>query len=150
MNAGQIVQHCPPRELYDEPTSVFAATFIGEANVLACEVTGVEDGVATITCQGIAMEARASQGVSVPGTATLCVRPERLTLTSAEQGPGGFDVIVTSATFEGGLVRYGLTVHDTGAQLMAELPVRPGEPLHAPGTRLKAVCTEGDCHVLAE
>ncbi len=38
MNLGEVVQQGPPREVYDRPTALFSATFLGEANLLPATV----------------------------------------------------------------------------------------------------------------
>ena len=39
MRGGSIIQIGTPREIYDNPNSVFASTFIGESNLLFGTVT---------------------------------------------------------------------------------------------------------------
>jgi iron(III) transport system ATP-binding protein len=48
MKDGRIAQAGSPSELYDAPASAFIADFMGEANVMDCEVTKVEGGRAHI------------------------------------------------------------------------------------------------------
>lgn len=43
MNEGKVVQHGPPDDIYERPSSIFAAYFIGETNLLSSEVTAVEE-----------------------------------------------------------------------------------------------------------
>lgn len=42
LNHGKIVQHGSPNELYSEPADLFAAQFIGRANILKAEVISVD------------------------------------------------------------------------------------------------------------
>ncbi|MDA7949689.1 MAG: ABC transporter ATP-binding protein [Hyphomicrobiaceae bacterium] len=44
MNLGQIVQVGPPRELYEQPNSMFIADFVGSLNKFPGSVLGQEDG----------------------------------------------------------------------------------------------------------
>ena len=46
MREGRIAQDGTPRELYEAPASEFIADFIGEANVVDCEVVSTADGQA--------------------------------------------------------------------------------------------------------
>ena len=44
MNNAVIAQDGTPRELYEAPATAFVADFIGEANILPCEIESVKDG----------------------------------------------------------------------------------------------------------
>lgn len=47
LNNGSIEQFAPPSEIFDEPTSEYAATFMGtpSTNIIECEITRGSDGV---------------------------------------------------------------------------------------------------------
>ncbi len=62
MNAGKVEDFGPPREVYLRPRSLFTAGFMGEVNKIA-----VTDGQSAL-------------GPLVPGTGTLCIRPEAIGL----------------------------------------------------------------------
>ena len=49
MNAGRIEQQCAPEELYFRPATVFAADFIGEANMFRATVRTVEQDCVELT-----------------------------------------------------------------------------------------------------
>jgi len=150
MNGGRVVQHSPPRELYDSPRSVFAATFIGEANVLPCTVQRVSSAGLGIEVEGLPMEASAGVEGVAEGPAHLYVRPECVRLALPGRGLSGFAVTVANAAFEGGFFRYWLTITGTPRQMVAEVPVRPGEAVYQVGDRLIAGWEPGDGHVLTE
>ncbi len=78
MNGGDIVQFDTPQKLYDQPNSTFAATFIGQANVLPCVVKDVQNGMATLSLYGHSCETPAPEGVQAGDDMNLCVRVERL------------------------------------------------------------------------
>ena len=42
MNKGQIAQVGTPRELYETPSDLFVANFIGESNIIDCRVDGIK------------------------------------------------------------------------------------------------------------
>ncbi|MBP0579782.1 ABC transporter ATP-binding protein [Labrys sp. LIt4] len=81
MHQGRIAQSGTPRELYEAPASAFIADFIGEANVVPCEVTRVADGRAEIRV-GEGGHALAARGLAV-GPAKLAIRPNAMTLREA-------------------------------------------------------------------
>ena len=79
MNEGQIVQVGTPRELYRQPVSRFAASFIGVSNLLDGEVIALSDGVAEVaTDAGLSLRAltRPDQRVRVGSRVILSLRPE--------------------------------------------------------------------------
>ncbi len=84
MEGGRIAQQGTPHDLYETPASRFLADFIGDANLVDGELTLTADG-ATFTAGGVAVPVRA--GGLAAGPATLAVRPQRLTLAPAGQGP---------------------------------------------------------------
>lgn len=71
---GRLVQEGPPEEIYDCPKSEFAATFLGDANILHGEAT--ENGIRL--SDGTVITARAG-ATPVVGSKVICaVRPERI------------------------------------------------------------------------
>ncbi|WP_440982036.1 ABC transporter ATP-binding protein [Shinella sumterensis] len=78
MKEGLIAQSGAPRELYESPSSAFIADFMGEANVIACEVLAVEGSEARVRVGG--SEHRVPAGRVQPGAASLAVRPGSVTL----------------------------------------------------------------------
>ena len=82
---GRLVQEGPPEDIYDSPKSEFAATFLGDANILRGEATGngirLSDGTSIMA---------ASITEPVAGDKASCaVRPERIRDRCARpQGPG--------------------------------------------------------------
>ena len=123
MRNAAIAQIGTPRELYDAPKDQFVADFIGEANLLACQITAVEGGTATIEIEGYAHQLPA-RGLR-PGPATLAVRPSRLLIGTGE----GIAATVAKATYVGVRMEYTLTggfgqvfaVHDD-----VDTPLDPG------------------------
>ena len=85
MKDGEIAQSGAPRELYETPASAFIADFMGEANVLACEVVGIDGDEARIRIGGI--DHRVPAGRATVGAASLAVRPGAVTLAEG-QGEG--------------------------------------------------------------
>ena len=76
---GRLVQEGPPEEIYDRPQSEFAATFLGDANILRGEAT--ESGIRL--ADGTAIAATAGPKAGPGGKASCAVRPERIRIVSA-------------------------------------------------------------------
>jgi len=80
MKEGVIAQAGAPREIYESPASSFIADFMGEANVVACEVLGVENGKARVRIAGVEHSVPAGNREKL-GAASLAVRPGAVTLS---------------------------------------------------------------------
>ena len=80
MRNAAIAQIGTPRQLYDAPNDRFVADFIGQANLLDCQIVSVDGETATIETDGY-RHALPSRGLQ-PGTATLAVRPSRIVIGS--------------------------------------------------------------------
>src|SRR5690606_21030146 len=72
MKDGEIAQSGAPRELYEAPASPFIADFMGEANVLPCEVVNSDAGEVLVRVSNLEHRLRSSAG---RGPAKLAVRP---------------------------------------------------------------------------
>lgn len=123
MRNAAIAQIGTPRQLYDAPNDRFVADFIGEANLLACQIVAIEGETATIEIEGYRHSLH-SRGLS-EGPATIAVRPSRLVIGSEQ----GVPATVAKATYVGVRMEYTLTgafgqvfaVHDNVDQ-----PLDPG------------------------
>jgi spermidine/putrescine ABC transporter ATP-binding subunit len=71
---GRLVQEGAPEDIYDRPESEFAATFLGDANILRGEAT--ETGIRL--ADGTAITAAAGPTAGAGGKASCAVRPERI------------------------------------------------------------------------
>ncbi len=102
MHNARIAQIGTPRQLYDAPVNAFVADFIGEANLIPCDITSLEDGMAVIDIDGYRFRLP-SRGLD-HGPARLAVRPPRIVLDSEE----GFTARVAKATYVGVRMEYSL------------------------------------------
>ncbi|MDU8911913.1 ABC transporter ATP-binding protein [Aestuariicoccus sp. MJ-SS9] len=103
MRNAAIAQMGTPRQLYDAPNDRFVADFIGEANLIACEIEDVQDDEATIAIGGYRYRLP-SRGLG-RGPATLAVRPSRIALGASD----GIVATVAKATYVGERMEYTLT-----------------------------------------
>lgn len=102
MKDGDIAQQGSPRDLYESPASAFIADFMGEANVVPCEVVSVENGEAVIRIGKL--EHRLASRNARPGPAQLAVRPNAVTLHA--QSGGDFPGRVTHSAYLGDHTEY--------------------------------------------
>lgn len=123
MRNAAIAQMGTPRQLYDAPNDRFVADFIGEANLLECQIVDINGDAATIEIEGY-LHTLPRRGLS-EGPATIAVRPSRLVIGSDQ----GIPATVAKATYVGVRMEYTLTgefgqvfaVHDD-----VDAPLDPG------------------------
>jgi len=127
MKDGQIAQQGAPRELYEQPASEFIADFIGEANVIPCEVENVSGGIAMVRVGGLSQEVPARNAAI--GPAQLSVRANAITV---RQGRGEFPGSIASSAYLGDHLEYEI---DTQIGLLfaidseGDVPLSPGTPV---------------------
>ncbi|MFU2315601.1 ABC transporter ATP-binding protein [Rahnella sp. PCH160] len=109
MNKGQIVQNADAETLYTEPVDAFAAGFIGSYNLLS-----------------------AAQALALTGqtyTGRVAIRPESVTICTAEQG---IPAKILSHSLLGNVVRYRVLAH--GVELSVDVLNRSVASLRADGS----------------
>jgi len=102
MHEGRIAQEGPPRALYETPASSFIADFMGEANVVPCEVVGIEGNEAVVRLGSL--EHRVPSRAAQPGPAKLAIRPNAIRLAPADGA--GLQGLVRHAAYLGDHVEY--------------------------------------------
>jgi putative spermidine/putrescine transport system ATP-binding protein len=130
-NQGRIEQIGTAQDLYERPTSLFVADFIGESNVL----TGhAEPGTGVV--RGTTWVADVPSSATVPGSGpvSLVVRPEMLRITSraAPEGRNRLEGRVQEAMYLGGVRKYTVRVAD-GSLLECRVPRTGTESVLCPG-----------------
>jgi len=156
MNKGKVEQVGTPREIYANPSSLFVADFIGQANTLRLPLLRLEDGdlripsaskkeikyaVAALPSGG-EIRARVLRPESVGPEIYLVVRPEKvgvLDLDNRKQGEGEIriEAKVLSTVFVGRHVEYELSLGSLGS-ISAEQIFDPGTPLFQEGDSVLA------------
>ncbi|MGK3115508.1 ABC transporter ATP-binding protein [Candidatus Pantoea formicae] len=124
MKEGDIAQQGAPESLYHAPNSVFIADFMGEANILSCEVEQLEGSEAWVRLGSQRYRVRGN-GVQ-PGTAQLSVRPQFITLRG--EGAGALRGEVTHCTWLGDHIEYEVatelgSLFIVDAQMEQQLPL---------------------------
>ena len=87
MSQGRVQQVANPSTIYASPANLFVAKFVGELNELPARITAFGDGLALQTDAGaVVLPASAAQGYTpaLGATASLCLRPENLVVSSGE------------------------------------------------------------------
>lgn len=113
MRAGRVEQSGTPREIYEEPATLFVTTFIGQSNIIQTVLDGHENGLAVISLAGRRLTAKPAEAIA-KGSARLALRPENI-LMGDEAERANLSVLpatVVSETYQGAMVRYRLRVGD--------------------------------------
>ncbi|KAB2875377.1 MAG: ABC transporter ATP-binding protein [Bauldia sp.] len=143
MNNAVISQEGTPRDLYGAPANAFVADFIGEANILPCEIVAVADGKAEIRIGGLVWHLQ-SLGLG-PGPARLAVRPNRVQLTEAGAA-NTIAGVVAKATYVGSHLEFTIAT-DQGeiyaTSLETDLPFAAGQSVGVTFTRTGPVLLTG-------
>ncbi len=86
MNEATIAQEGSPRDLYEFPTDIFVADFIGDANLLEVEITAIEGDFAKIRFGGV--EVPLPHRNLKPGISHIAIRPESIIMSGDTTQPG--------------------------------------------------------------
>jgi putative spermidine/putrescine transport system ATP-binding protein len=109
MNLGRVEQVGTAREIYERPDSRFVSDFIGEANLLEGEVSGLDEAGVVVVVEGLQVRAARTEVEVQPGQrVSVMVRPENVVL-----GPHAAALdcnrcrgSVLHRTYQGTMVRY--------------------------------------------
>lgn len=108
MDLGRIVQAGPPQDLYNRPSDVFVARFLGPVNLLQGQVDGTggnHHGDVVVRTPLGRLVGRADAGALASGTpVTIAIRPEALTLGgNVPTGSNRFPATIDRISFQGEL-----------------------------------------------
>ena len=103
MNKGRIAQIGTPQELYEAPSDLFVANFIGDSNILECRIEKVRGGKASVRLGKQLLAAPA--GRLPPGPARLVIRPEHISI-GTRKSAASIEGRIDSATYVGSKTEY--------------------------------------------
>ena len=139
MNRGLVEQIGTPREVYEKPSSLFVARFIGQCSVLEGRLEAVDGTVARFVSRAgtpfiVECEGRAGSDAA----AGLVIRPEFVELrTRSNEGAAvnAMDAVVEEAVYVGERIDLTLRLAHGDPILVAQR-ASPGRPLPQPGDRV--------------
>jgi spermidine/putrescine transport system ATP-binding protein len=86
MRDGHVVQSGSPRELYDQPTNLYVADFVGKSNFVAGSVTNVNGRFVTLQNENgrafVGCPSASAAGLSVGASASIAIRPELIVVSA--------------------------------------------------------------------
>ncbi|MBS9719705.1 ABC transporter ATP-binding protein [Tianweitania sp. BSSL-BM11] len=131
LKAGRLQQVSQARELYERPSNLFAASFIGEMNMLPVRWDGVN---AVFSDQDqIRLPDTASIQPVRPGSAILAIRPERLSI-AAPGTEGSWKATVRDVVYAGAgslLITHLADGSEVRLRVASagQAPIRPGQEI---------------------
>ena len=147
MNEGRVEQCGPPREIYENPETLFVADFLGVSNLIAAEAGGTTAGGCRLAVGDFVL--RAEQGtVDARGPVKAMIRPERVRIeahgTPGENRlPGMVEHTVFLGSFQEVIVRLAMgdVVRSVLANDGAPTAFRQGTPVavHLPADGLRVL-----------
>lgn len=133
MNKGRIEQMGAPAVLYELPSTVFVANFLGQSNLFVGPVVDSAGEVLGVEVAGSRVQVPRSRAQRTSGSVTVGVRPEKLSLhETPESVPAGANSLgpgrVTDVSFSGVSTQYLVDISGAGpvivfAQNMTSGPV---------------------------
>ena len=149
MNRGRIEQDSRPSELYFQPTTVFAADFLGDANLLAGEVVESGESVRLKTGFGSIAASRPSFPVRAGDAVTVMVRPECIHVVERDSDEVANHVagVIEDSIVVGGVVKHHVQLEDA-TQLVVQEPNRLQRQALRKGETVLLAWSESDCRVL--
>jgi spermidine/putrescine transport system ATP-binding protein len=138
MRDGLAEQVGTPTDIYDRPSTLFVAGFIGETNILPSMVVGLRSGYATVRLSsGETADVPSDEPLSAGDPVAVLVRPEELRLRSdgeLQEGPMRLSARVVETVFQGPTVRTIVALDDDTRVVVASS--RERATLGAPGERV--------------
>ena len=105
-NRGCIEQIGTPEDLYDRPATRFVAGFIGDTNLLSGRILAMSDGICEIETAAGRVTASAHQPIVAGAPVAVAIRPERVVITSSQEGRTGLSGSITDVIFLGTARKY--------------------------------------------
>ncbi len=146
MIGGLLQQVGEPHEIYERPTTIEVADFIGLSNLVPAEVAGVAQGLADYRTAVGTLSGLARDGLGVGSPAWLSIRPEHFRIVreggdeTLRSKPNHLYGTVTDTAFLGNLMDYRIEV---GSGLRLRAQGSPGDAA-AIGERVKLTFSPQD------
>jgi spermidine/putrescine transport system ATP-binding protein len=135
MNHGVIEQCGTPEDVYEHPTSVFAAGFIGTSNLMS----GTWSDGCVAVCPTVAIPAPGHQGSAEGDALSVAVRPEKIWLSELTPDMFRLPGTIVSTTYHGATTQHVVSIAPdlTLTVLEQNLPRMRAEDRCIPGDRVE-------------
>jgi putative spermidine/putrescine transport system ATP-binding protein len=108
MHDGEVAQVGTPAEIYNRPTSLFSAGFVGESTELRGRLrTVVRQGAAEVVLyDGTVITATSPGGIAAGAPVVVCVRPEHMSVARDDAAPStGLQMVIRDKAYKGDRVQ---------------------------------------------
>jgi iron(III) transport system ATP-binding protein len=137
-NDGTVQQVGTPMELYERPTSLFVANFLGTANILEGQVLS-DGGTRAFEVVG-GTRLPMTEAVENSGPVKLVFRPQHATI--GDETAGGLPAIISHREFLGATVRYGARIG--ASEILVDTPFSSQAALRQPGHKVTVSIVPGN------
>ena len=146
---GRIQQLATPKDLYEQPNSVFVAGFIGECNLLSGQAFAASADQCDVTLDSGFKLRATSVGLGAAGSTVLVsIRPERIFVgRAAENLPNRIHAKVLEMIYVGDHLRLRCAVSET-TEIAVKVPNNGDAGGLAPGSSLSLGFQVEDCRAL--
>jgi spermidine/putrescine transport system ATP-binding protein len=151
MKEGVIVQDGPPSEIYQRPSTVFAAQFIGETILFRGKVVSLDAARCHIDAGAFTLVGTARPDLQVGREVAVCVRPERVRIGCANDNrlENHLEGRVVNTIFKGPAVHYQVQV--PGGQIITvQQNLEQDMPLYSAESAVYLGWSSESCMVLVE
>jgi len=151
MSEGRVEQIGTPQEIYNSPSSLFVAGFIGSANLLPGEIVSHDgdDTVVALTA-GHTVRARTDAERPVGAHVSVMLRPERLSATVEPRDDGrSIEGKVADVVFQGATARIVVHLKDD-SEVIASVMTGTNLPFLHPGATIHLSWEPGNAFLLSD
>jgi ABC-type Fe3+/spermidine/putrescine transport system ATPase subunit len=148
MSAGRIQQIGTPREIFEQPNSLFVADFIGLSDFIKARVEAVEANSTWVAVKEMRVRVETAERLRIGQDVTLFIRPNRVELLEpgALGGENVFEARVLKLTYLGDNIDYRVVLPGD-----REMRVQTSGQLYFPaGSSIKVRLPSKHCHLIAE
>ena len=151
MSDGRVEQIGTPQEIYNSPSSLFVAGFIGSANLLPGVMVGNDGDDAVVDLvAGHTVRVRTNVEQAAGTRVSVMLRPERLTATEAGRDDGrSIEGTVADVVFQGATARIVVHLKDD-SEVIASVVTGTDLPFLHPGSTVHLTWQPGNAFLLSD
>jgi len=151
MSEGRVEQIGTPQEIYNSPSSLFVAGFIGSANLLPGVMVGTDGDDAVVDLvAGHTVRVRTNVERAAGKRVSVMLRPERLTATNVARDDGrSIEGTVVDVVFQGATARIVVHLKDE-TEVIASVVTGTDLPFLHPGSTVHLTWEPGNAFLLSD